>query len=219
MSGGQDMSIDDRAFNMFAVQTMDVAASLAYLYPRLVPLLDALPSPVRCTEDELRDDGVYVLDNGIHMFLWIGLSVSPDWIHDVFGTNSQIDRLAELDNPRSKEVSCPFWFLCLDNFLIVLLFRWGTRSRNCVRSANVTCVSLWSDPEIKSKLFFVNFWSKTHTVTPIQVTTISSSRRTRKFVIYWFIILINIFPPLFVRPVKKDIWIIIECLLVGRNLQ
>ena len=103
LSGGQDMSIDDRAFNMFAVQTMDVAASLAYLYPRLVPLLDALTSPVRCTEDELRDDGVYVLDNGIHMFLWIGLSVSPDWIHDVFGTNSaaQIDRL---DNPRSKEV-------------------------------------------------------------------------------------------------------------------
>ena len=122
LSGGQDMSIDDRTFNMFAVQTMHVAASLAYLYPRLVPLLDVaelpdgscLPSPVRCTGDKLRDDGVYVLDNGIHMFLWIGLSVSPEWIHGVFGTNSaaQIDidrtKLVELDNPRSQEVLCVF---------------------------------------------------------------------------------------------------------------
>lgn len=117
LSGGQDMSIDDRTFNMLAVQTMHVAASLAYLYPRLVPLLDVngpetdgLPSPVRCTADKLRDDGVYVLDNGIHMFLWIGLSVSPEWIHGVFGTNSaaQIDidrtKLVELDNPYSQEV-------------------------------------------------------------------------------------------------------------------
>ena len=105
------MSIDDRTFNMLAVMTMHVGASLAYLYPRLVPLLDAESSaPIRCTVDKLRDDGVYVLDNGIHMFLWIGLSVSPEWIHGVFGTNSaaQIDidrtKLIALDNPRSQEV-------------------------------------------------------------------------------------------------------------------
>lgn len=125
------MSIDDRTFNMFAVQTMHVGASLAYLYPRLVPLLDAsapaspsdqddvvLPSPVRCTGDKLRDDGVYVLDNGIHMFLWIGLSVSPEWIHGVFGTNSaaQIDidrtKLIELDNPRSQQVRFNYANVC-----------------------------------------------------------------------------------------------------------
>ena len=123
------MSIDDRTFNMFAVQTMHVGASLAYLYPRLVPLLDSaaapceqedavvLPSAVRCTVDKLRDDGVYCLDNGIYMFLWIGLSVSPEWIHGVFNTNSaaQIDidrtKLIELDNPCSQEVNClPFLF-------------------------------------------------------------------------------------------------------------
>jgi protein transport protein SEC24 len=129
LSGGSDMSIDDRTFNMFAVQTMHVGASLAYLYPRLVPIVDAataagapeqedqqlllLPSPVRCTVDKLRDDGVYCLDNGIHMFLWIGLSVSPEWIHGVFNTNSaaQIDidrtKLLELDNQRSQEVTDP----------------------------------------------------------------------------------------------------------------
>ena len=40
LSGGQDMSVDDRTFNMLAVQTMNVGATLGYLYPRLVPLLD-----------------------------------------------------------------------------------------------------------------------------------------------------------------------------------
>jgi protein transport protein SEC24 len=145
------MSIDDRTFNMFAVQTMHVGASLAYLYPRLVPLLESstpaaaedsplmLPSPVRCTVDKLRDDGVYCLDNGIHMFLWIGLSVSPEWIHGVFNTNSaaQIDidrtKLLELDNARSQEV-CFFVFvfhfgLLLNNLMIV--FVWGFQVR-CV---------------------------------------------------------------------------------------
>ena len=110
------MSVDDRTFNMLAVQTMDVSATLAYLYPRLVPLLEVHQSssgdlaPIRCTADKLRDDGVYVLDNGIHMFMWIGLSVSPEWLSAVFGAQSsaQIDvdrtRLPELDNGTSQKV-------------------------------------------------------------------------------------------------------------------
>lgn len=116
VSGGQDIAIDDRRYNMYSVMTMHVAASLAYLYPRLVPLLDPSQEqgddlkPVRCTVAKLRDDGVYVLDNGVYMFMWIGLTVNPEWIHNVFGSNSaaQIDidrtRLVELDNPDSQQV-------------------------------------------------------------------------------------------------------------------
>ena len=99
---------------------MGVGASLAYLYPRLIPLMemgppgtsiDALPMPVRCSIEKLREDGVYVLDNGIHMFLWIGHKVIPEWIQGVLGPDhaAQVDinrmQLQEYDNPYSQQVN------------------------------------------------------------------------------------------------------------------
>ena len=29
---------------------------------------------------QLRDDGVYLLENGLHMLLYVGLAVNPAWI-------------------------------------------------------------------------------------------------------------------------------------------
>lgn len=49
-------------------------------------------------------------ENGIHMFLWIGLGASPEFVQKVFGVPSAIqidvDRVAlpELDNPLSVAV-------------------------------------------------------------------------------------------------------------------
>merc|ERR1719175_371275 len=38
LSGGSDLGCDDRAFHMSTVSSMDVASSLVYFYPRLIPL-------------------------------------------------------------------------------------------------------------------------------------------------------------------------------------
>lgn len=49
-------------------------------------------------------------ENGIHMFLWIGLNVNIEWVQDVFGVHSaaqiDIDRtsLLEIDNPLSLRI-------------------------------------------------------------------------------------------------------------------
>lgn len=116
VSGGSDMTIDDRSFVMQAVTIMDIPSSVAYFYPRLVPLheidVDCSedPSAIRCTSDKIRDDGVYLLENGIHLFLWIGLNVSMEWVQKVFGVHSaaqiDIDRtsLPHLDNPLSARI-------------------------------------------------------------------------------------------------------------------
>ncbi|KAG8233361.1 hypothetical protein J437_LFUL005822 [Ladona fulva] len=118
LSGGADISIDDRSFVMQAVMIMDVPSSVVYFYPRLIPLHDLsvdpqgaeLQQPIRCLAEKMRDDGVYILENGIHMFLWIGLNVGVEWVRDVFGAQSaaqiDIDRtsLPELDNPLSMRV-------------------------------------------------------------------------------------------------------------------
>jgi protein transport protein SEC24 len=117
IAGGSDLGCDDRAFAMSCVSSMDVESSVAYFYPRLLPLHDVnpeedhVPQQIRCTVDKLRDDGVYLLENGIHMLLYVGLAVNPAWIQDVFGvqTAAQIDidrtRLVDRDNPLSRRIT------------------------------------------------------------------------------------------------------------------
>jgi len=67
------MTIDDRSFVMQAVTIMDIPSSVAYFYPRLVPLheidVDSSDDPpaIRCTSDKIRDDGVYLLGEFLHL--------------------------------------------------------------------------------------------------------------------------------------------------------
>jgi protein transport protein SEC24 len=69
LSGGSDTTIDDRSYNMAVVLSMDIESSVAYFYPRLLPVHNlnledhALPQPVRCSSDKLTDDGAYLLGN------------------------------------------------------------------------------------------------------------------------------------------------------------
>jgi len=116
IAGGSDLGCDDRAFAMSAVGSMDVASSVVYFYPRLLPLHDVeveseeMPKQIRCTTEKIRDDGVYLLENGLHMLLFVGLAANPAWIQDVFGvqTAAQIDidrtTLVERDNPLSRRI-------------------------------------------------------------------------------------------------------------------
>lgn len=71
LSGGSEMTIDDRSFVMQAVMHMDVFTSVHHFYPRLIPLHDldtskvpvAIPPPIRCSAEKMSDQGVYLLGN------------------------------------------------------------------------------------------------------------------------------------------------------------
>ncbi|GIX93086.1 protein transport protein Sec24C [Caerostris extrusa] len=113
---GQEISTDDRSFIMFTALNMDVDSSAAYLYPRLLPLHDIKPEPeyiqipvaIRCSLERLKENGVYLLENGLSMFLWIGMNANTEWIQNVFDVPSvaRIDidktRLLPLNNPLSQ---------------------------------------------------------------------------------------------------------------------
>jgi hypothetical protein len=57
------------------------------------------------------DDGVYILENGLYMFFYIGLAANPAWISDVFGVqtaaqvNTDKPKLEERDNDTSQQVN------------------------------------------------------------------------------------------------------------------
>uniref|UniRef100_A0A8C1PYW0 SEC24 homolog C, COPII coat complex component n=1 Tax=Cyprinus carpio TaxID=7962 RepID=A0A8C1PYW0_CYPCA len=113
---GADVSLDDRAYLRQLVSTMDVAESHVFFYPHLLPLqkLDvesmALPMAVRDSEERLSRGGVYLLENGLNIFLWVGVSAQQELLQNIFGTPafSQIDpnmtSLPALDNPFSKRL-------------------------------------------------------------------------------------------------------------------
>ncbi|KAL6439949.1 hypothetical protein ACFW04_002958 [Cataglyphis niger] len=117
LSGGADMTIDDRSYVMQTVATMPISISIAYTYPRLFPLHDVdpqdteLPPMLRCSIDKFSDDGAYLLENTIHMFLWLGMALSSQWVQSVFGVPSvvQVDTdraaLPILDTPLNNRVT------------------------------------------------------------------------------------------------------------------
>ncbi|XP_059615793.1 protein transport protein Sec24C [Phlebotomus argentipes] len=115
-SGGSDMTVDDRSYVMQMVSAMDLPTSVAYFYPRLIPLHDVdpngddLPESMRCTAEKMMEDGAYILENGVYMFMWLGMGLSPEFTQGVFGVPStqQIDAersyLPTLDTPLSQRV-------------------------------------------------------------------------------------------------------------------
>merc|ERR1711899_485144 len=119
LSGGADVGCDDRAFLMNTISSMDIGATIAFFYPRLLPLHDMstaeehvtdIPGPIRCTIEKISENGVYLLDNGIYLFLYVGLAADPSFIQDVFGVstaaqiNGEMPHLDERDNPTSQKV-------------------------------------------------------------------------------------------------------------------
>lgn len=53
----------------------------------------SLPVAVRDSEERLSKGGVYLLETGLHLFLWVGASVQQELLLNIFGTQSfsQID--------------------------------------------------------------------------------------------------------------------------------
>uniref|UniRef100_A0A669EA32 SEC24 homolog D, COPII coat complex component n=1 Tax=Oreochromis niloticus TaxID=8128 RepID=A0A669EA32_ORENI len=114
--GSTELSTDDRAHQRLSVMAMGVEDTQLLLYPRLIPLhnidvnSEKPATPVRCSEERLTDSGIFLLENGQSMFLWLGQASSPDLIQSLFNLPSlahlqgHMCALPELDNPLSRKV-------------------------------------------------------------------------------------------------------------------
>lgn len=43
---------------------------------------------MRCLYERLKDDGIYLLENGLSMYLWLGLNVDSMDMQNLFGVSS-----------------------------------------------------------------------------------------------------------------------------------
>ncbi|XP_043425497.1 protein transport protein Sec24D isoform X1 [Prionailurus bengalensis] len=109
-----EISTDERAYQRQLVMTMGVADSQLFFYPQLLPIhtLDikstTLPAAIRCSEARLSEEGIFLLANGLNMFLWLGVSSPPELIQGIFNVpsfahvNTDMTLLPEIGNPYSQ---------------------------------------------------------------------------------------------------------------------
>lgn len=113
--GGTDVHPDERVHAMHRLMGMDVTQSKHFVYPRMFALHEMrpsaglpsnsapscdddemvagqdrieLPHALNLTVDRLTSNGIFLLDNGLDMFLWVGRSSDPAILNSLFGTNS-----------------------------------------------------------------------------------------------------------------------------------
>ncbi|XP_051472824.1 protein transport protein Sec24C isoform X2 [Apus apus] len=113
---GPDVTTDDRAYIRQLVTSMDVAETNVFFYPRLLPLTkadvdsDSLPAAIRNSEERLSKGDIYLLENGLNIFVWVGVNVQQGLLQNLFGVSSfghisnTLSTLPVLENPFSKKV-------------------------------------------------------------------------------------------------------------------
>ncbi|XP_010179174.1 PREDICTED: protein transport protein Sec24C isoform X1 [Mesitornis unicolor] len=113
---GPEVTTDDRAYVRQLVTSMDVAETNVFFYPRLLPLTkadvdsDSLPAAIRNSEERLSKGDIYLLENGLNIFVWVGVNVQQGLIQSLFGVSSfsqisnSLSTLPVLENPFSKKV-------------------------------------------------------------------------------------------------------------------
>ncbi|XP_043917592.1 protein transport protein Sec24D [Protopterus annectens] len=114
--GSTELSTDERAYQRQMVMSMDVSDSQSFFYPQLLPIhnmdtnSETVPSAVRCSEERLADTGIFLLENGLNLFLWLGMNSPPELIQGIFNVpsfthvNTDATLLPELDNPYAKKL-------------------------------------------------------------------------------------------------------------------
>lgn len=122
-----DVSADLRTAIWMRLETLTVSQISAYFYPRLMSIHNmtdnvgvqdenghiALPDMLSLTSESLTQDGVYLLEDGETMAMWIGRAADSDFLQSLFGvpTFDQLDSsaaeatLGTLSNPISDRVN------------------------------------------------------------------------------------------------------------------
>jgi protein transport protein SEC24 len=110
--GGTDVRTDERAFFQTLLLNMGIEESKVFIYPRMFSVHDMaidagtpsdnidddaptagaervrLPAILNLSHERLASEGIFLLENGYDLFMWIGRSVSPAILSTLFGVNS-----------------------------------------------------------------------------------------------------------------------------------
>jgi protein transport protein SEC24 len=87
-----DIHSDLRVCAMRELKSIPVNLSIPLLYPHMVSLhSEPAPTPVRLSYERLDPHGCYIIENGCTMILWIGRSVTSEFLQDLLGVSTLED--------------------------------------------------------------------------------------------------------------------------------
>lgn len=100
--GMNDITADMRTFIFMRLDTLSVSQTAAYYYPRMMALHNApdscaqtdengriqLPEMLNLTRESMTQDGVFLLEDGETILMWVGSAVDPNFLQAVFGIGS-----------------------------------------------------------------------------------------------------------------------------------
>ena len=116
---GTNVPTDLRVYLMHRMNIMSVSSSRVFIYPRMYALhnmsADAgqpapstqhgegnahIKMPVLCnlTNESIQSDGVFLMENGMHIMLWVGRAVAPQTLQEIFG----LDRIDSVDGSQLR---------------------------------------------------------------------------------------------------------------------
>lgn len=112
--GGNESS-DRRVHDMRMIRAMGCTELSLYLYPRIIPIHNMqpedgfanehgqlqIPPALRASFSRIEEGGVYLVDNGQAVLLWLHSQVSPNLLEDLFGQGH--DSLQNL-NPNTSSL-------------------------------------------------------------------------------------------------------------------
>ncbi|XP_066991918.2 protein transport protein Sec24A [Anabrus simplex] len=121
---GQSTRLDDRVFAMCQMKTLPLINLIQMIYPDMYPLHNleeqmvaledgsSLPQPphLHLSAEKLDQRGVFLLDTGEHMMIYVGRSVSPEYCTEVLGVPSfsqipeEMYELPVLETQRSENL-------------------------------------------------------------------------------------------------------------------
>ncbi|RLN48787.1 hypothetical protein BBJ28_00008794 [Nothophytophthora sp. Chile5] len=116
LRGGTDLNVDERAFLQYELNNMPVELSRVFIYPRMFALHNmppeaglppaddqpsaegsegapsaksvVLPPVINLSIERLQCDGVFLLDDTLSIYLWVGRSAPPELLSSLFGVPS-----------------------------------------------------------------------------------------------------------------------------------
>ncbi|KAL6630501.1 hypothetical protein ACP70R_028574 [Stipagrostis hirtigluma subsp. patula] len=114
-----DGRLDDRSYWASLVSSISVVLAVPLVFPRLIPIHDLtaradddslIPSPLMLNSENISEDGVYLLENGEDGLIYVGSTVNPSVLEQMFGVSSLAALpsqlvLEQFDNELSRKVN------------------------------------------------------------------------------------------------------------------
>ncbi|KAK4486180.1 hypothetical protein RD792_008849 [Penstemon davidsonii] len=110
-----DGKIDDRSFWINYVSPLPTPLVIPLVYPRMIAIHDleekesddsVLPTAIPLNSEHITDEGIYLLENGIDCLIYVGNSVQPNILKQLFGISS-VEEISnqQYDNSLSKRLN------------------------------------------------------------------------------------------------------------------